>query len=290
MTVTIENEYLTATIAEQGAELQSLKSKATGLEYIWTGDPAYWGKHAPILFPIVGALKDGTYTYQGKTYSMPKHGLARISRFTVLQHNADQASLIFQSTPETKAQYPFDFEFIVHYQLTGNTLVTRFEVVNLGAETMFYAVGGHPAFNVPLEAAQNFDDYRMVFETEHAGFEIPMVGDYVDLAHKLPIQLDVINLNHELFAQDVRVYEIRGKNQLTLESTTGTHKVTMTYDAMPYVGLWTTYPQAAPFLCIEPWAGIPDDLETSGELSKKVGIESLTSGARASKGFELTIE
>lgn len=290
MTVTIENEYLTATIAEQGAELQSLKSKTTGLEYIWTGDPAYWGKHAPILFPIVGALKDDTYTHQGKTYSMPKHGLARINRFDVLHQSEAQVSLIFRSIPETKAQYPFDFELIVHYQLTENSLMTRFEVVNDGAEPMFYSIGGHPAFNVPLEAAHSFEDYQVIVKPEQTIFEIPMIGDYVDLKHKLPVKLNPLMLTHELFHDDVRIYESFGKNQITLESTNAQHKVTMTYDNLPYVGLWTTNPKAAPFLCIEPWAGIPDDVNASGELSEKAGIQELAAGTRTSSGFELTVE
>lgn len=291
MTITIKNDQLTAIIAQQGAELQSLKSNATGTEYVWYGDPEYWGKHAPILFPIVGALKNDQYTYQGQTYSIPKHGLARISTFEVIEAAADHASLVFRSNDETKKQYPFDFEFIVHYRLEENRLVTEYETINKGAAEMYFSVGGHPAFNVPLAEGLAFEEYQLSFGPEKERFEIPMAGNYTDLTNKKAIDLaQGLPLTHQLFANDVVVYESQGENTITLSSEGSDRKLTMTYREMPYVGIWTPYPKEAPFVCIEPWAGIPDDVKTSSELTEKAGILKLAGNERRVIGFELTVE
>lgn len=120
MTVIIQNDQLIAEIAEHGAELISLKSKEHGLEYIWQGDPAYWGRHAPVLFPFVGRLKDDQYVYQGKTYQMGQHGFARDMDFEVIEHGQEMASFILRSTPETLEKYPFDFELVISYELGGD--------------------------------------------------------------------------------------------------------------------------------------------------------------------------
>lgn len=291
MTITIKNNQLTAVIAKLGAELQSLKSNATGTEYVWTGDSEYWGKHAPILFPIVGALKDDQYTHQGQTYSIPKHGLARISSFEILEQATDQVSLVFHSNEETKKQYPFDFDFIVHFRLTATGLVTEYETINKSTEEMYFSVGGHPAFNVPLEAGLHFEDYQLSFAPEKERFEIPMVGNYTDLANKKAVDLNQgLPLTHELFANDVVVYESAGENTITLASDKSDRQLTMSYHDMPYVGIWTPAAKASPFVCIEPWAGIPDDLNASGELSEKDGILRLAGKESRVIGFELNIE
>ena len=130
MTVTISAGHLQATIAEKGAELQSLIDVNTNSEYIWQADPAHWGKHAPILFPIVGALKDNQYRYKGETYHLPRHGFARDMMFEVVEHKVDYVRLLLASSEETKSNYPFDFQLFVSYELGGDGLVVKYQVVN----------------------------------------------------------------------------------------------------------------------------------------------------------------
>lgn len=289
MTLSIENEYLKAVIAERGAELQSLKSLESGKEYIWEGNPDLWGKHAPILFPIVGALKDDKYFYQGNEYSMPKHGLARINDFEVIKQETDKVSLVFQSSAETLKQYPFEFEFIVHYQLIEKSLLTTFEIVNKSNGRMFYSVGGHPAFKIPMEGNESFTDYHLNFEHENLLYNLPMKGNYVNFVNKQLQAMKNIVLDHKLFKNDVLVYESQGKNRIILENQNSTNRVTISYSNLPYFGLWTTYPKSAEFLCVEPWAGLPDDVNTSGNLTEKRGILTLEEGKRNLISFNIEI-
>lgn len=276
MTVTIENQFLTAKIALHGAELQSLKTKTNDLEYIWQADPEYWGKHAPLLFPIVGALKNQEYTYQGKTYSLPRHGFARDMDFEVLQQQDDAASFVLRSNEETKAKYPFDFELIVHYELFPEGIQVRYEVHNTSEEEMFFSIGGHPAFNVPLEADLTFEDYYLAFSPRKSRLALPLEGDFINMDQRTLAQTNTnLRLNHEMFKNDALIYETKGLNAISILSEKSKHGITLSYNNMPYVGIWSPYPKEAPFVCIEPWVGVADTLDASGDLIHKLGIHQL---------------
>lgn len=276
MTVTIENNQLIATIAEHGAELLSLKGKENGIEYIWQGDPEYWGRHAPVLFPFVGALKDNQYTYQGKTYPMNQHGFARDMEFEVLEKDDENVALILRSNQETKTKYPFDFELVLHYELFGDGLQVRYEVRNLGSEEMFFAIGGHPAFNVPLEDGLTFEDYYLDFSPRKSRLILPLKGAFVDYDQRTLGQTNTnIRLSRELFKNDALIYETKGLNAISILSEQSKHGVKLSYNNMPYVGIWSPYPKEAPFVCIEPWAGIADTVDSTGDLVHKLGIQQL---------------
>lgn len=184
MTVIIQNDQLIAEIAEHGAELISLKSKEHGLEYIWQGDPAYWGRHAPVLFPFVGRLKDDQYVYQGKTYQMGQHGFARDMDFEVIEHGQEMASFILRSTPETLEKYPFDFELVISYELGGDGITVHYQVANTGEKEMFFSIGGHPAFNVPLEEGLSFEDFYLAFSPLKSRLRLPLKGPFIDMDQK----------------------------------------------------------------------------------------------------------
>lgn len=276
MTVKIENDQLVAIIAEAGAELVSLKSKESGLEYIWQGDPEYWGRHTPVLFPFVGRLKDDQYTYQGKTYHMTQHGFARDMNFDVIEHGTEMVSLSLKSTPETKEKYPFDFELVISYELGGDGITTHYQVMNEGKEDMYFSIGGHPAFNVPLEDDLTFEDYYLSFSPQKSRIRIPLEGSYVNIEQKTLGQTNTsIKLTRDLFEQDAMVYETKGLNSFAIRTEKSPHSLTLSYNDMPYVGLWSPYPKEAPFLCIEPWCGIADTTTATGELTQKLGINRL---------------
>lgn len=289
MTVQIENDFLIATIAEDGAELISLKSKKHNIEYIWQGDPTFWARHAPVLFPVVGRLKDDQYTYENQTYPMSQHGFARDSLFEVIEHGTELVSLSLKSSKETKKVYPFDFELILSYVLEEDNLVVKYQVENTGKKEMYFAIGGHPAFNVPLEKELSFDDYYLSFSPKKSRTQIPLAGPFADFAHKTLGQTNTsLDIRRELFKEDAIVFETKGTNVFTIETDESAHSISLSYTDMPYVGIWSPYPQAAPFVCIEPWCGIADEVGTNGKLVDKKGINKLEPSTIFNTQYTLT--
>lgn len=289
MTVQIENEFLIATIAEDGAELVSLKSKKTNIEYIWQGDPAYWARHAPVLFPVVGRLKNDQYTYENQTYSMSQHGFARDGLFQVIEHGPELVSLSLKSSKETKKIYPFDFELILSYALEEDNLVVRYQVENTGQSEMYFSIGGHPAFNVPLEKGLNFDDYYLSFLPKKSRTQIPLTGPFADFEHKTLCQTNTsLDIRRELFKEDAIIFETKGENTITIETDESPHHISLSYTDMPYVGIWSPYTKEAPFVCIEPWCGIADEVNTTGNIVDKKGINKLAAADIFKTHYTLT--
>lgn len=291
MTVKIENDVLEAVIAEQGAELISLRSKETNIEYIWQGNPEFWARHAPVLFPIVGRLKDDQYSYQGKTYKMPQHGFARDSIFTVIQHGEATVSFSLKSNIETKKVYPFDFEFVISYSLEGDQIIVSYQIENTGTKEMYFSVGGHPAFNIPLEPKRAFEDYYLSFSPQKSRTQLPLKGAYIDVTNKTLAQTNIsINLNHDLFDNDALIYETKGANSFSIVSDESQHGIQLSYTDMPYVGIWSPTNKNAPFVCIEPWCGIADTFDSSGEITEKMGINQLEKGKLFETNYTITIK
>ena len=288
MSVTISNDFLEATINEQGAELASLR--ANEIEYIWQADPKYWGRHAPLLFPFVGRLKDDQYTYQGKTYSMGQHGFARDKLFSVVEQTKDKVTFLLESDEETKAVYPFDFALTVSYEIWGEGVRIRFNVENAGTEEMIFALGGHPAFNIPLTEELKFEDYFIAFSPQKSRVKIPLEGPFTNLDQKTIGQTNTnIQLSRDLFKEDALIYETRGLNAYTLGSEESSHRVRVAYNNVPYVGLWSPYPAEAPFVCIEPWWGFADTIDSTGRLEDKEGMNRLAANEQFKTEFSITV-
>ncbi|WP_159721779.1 aldose 1-epimerase family protein [Enterococcus sp. CSURQ0835] len=290
MSITIQNDHVVATIAEKGAELTSFQQKKSGLEYIWQADPEYWGRHAPILFPFIGRLKDDQYTYQGQTYPMGQHGFARDKTFQVLDQTEEMVTLALVSDEQTRQVYPFDFVLTVSYEVWADGLRVRFQVENTSSDEMIFALGGHPAFNVPLEAGQNFEDYYLAFSPQKTRVMIPLEGPFVNLDQKTLGQTNTnVQLSHDLFANDAVIFETLGLNRFTIGNEDSFHSVTLTYNHIPYVGFWSPYPKEAPFVCIEPWWGFADPVDSSGKLEEKPGMNRLAAGDVFNTQFSITI-
>lgn len=277
MDITIETEHLTAVVSTDGAELTSLKSKETDIEYIWQADPKYWKRHAPVLFPFVGALKDNQYTYQGKTYQLSQHGFARDMEFQVIEQNKDSVRLMLESTTATKEVYPFDFKLIIAYELGGDGIVVKYYVENPAEEAMYFSIGGHPAFNVPLVDDLSFEDYYLEPSPMKSRLMLPLKDGYVDLAQRTLGQTNTnIALTRELFKVDTLIFETKGLNSFSIRSEKSPHSITLTYNNLPYLGIWAgNYGLEAPFVCIEPWEGVADTTDSTGELTEKLGIRKL---------------
>lgn len=278
MTVIIQSDQLSVRINEQGAELQSILNRQTGIEYLWQGDKTYWGRRAPVLFPIIGRLKEDQYTFRGETYSLSQHGFARDSLFSLKESSETTARFELVSNADTKALYPFDFSLIVSYEVSGQKVVVSYEVTNTSeAETMYYSIGGHPAFNVPLTEDTHFEDYYLAFIPRRSRIQIPLKGPLIDPANKFLAQTNTaFSLKRELFENDALVFETKGKNTFSIRSDKTPHSVNFTFEDYPYVGIWSVPGKEAPFVCIEPWHGIADTVDASGKLEEKLGIQTLS--------------
>ncbi len=275
----IENSDLHVAIKADGAELDSIRHKHHQLEYLWQGDAAFWGKKSPVLFPIVGGLKDNAFLYDGKTYHLPRHGFARDKTFTVEKKSADAATFLLVSDEKSLENYPFPFEFRLHYAVEDNTLRVTYAVTNTGHGTMYFSVGGHPAFRVPLVAETDYTDYAIVLDAaETIGRYSLSKNGLLELNPDPFLQnADNIPLHPSLFYEDAVVLKYLSAKSMAIVSDKTPHGLRMTFEEFPYFGIWAA--KDAPFVCLEPWCGIADSVNTAQELTKKEGINALASGA-----------
>ena len=291
MIYTIKNELLTVEISSLGAELQSIKTN-DGCEYLYQGNPEFWSGRAPIMFPICGRFYSGKYTYLGKEYEMGSHGFARHSEFEMTSYNEDAVTLTLTENEETKKSYPFNFRFDVTFSLKGNKLFVDYKVTNTDQKTLIFALGGHPAFNVPISDGLKFEDYSVEFDTPCDAIKVELSkACFCTYEDKIYTQggTKTINLTHDLFDNDaIFLYNVPKK--ITLSSPLDTRAVTVRFDKMKYVGLWHATGKAAPYVCIEPWNSIPSkDGEVDNLLTKREMIH-LEKGYVHKTGFSIEIK
>jgi galactose mutarotase-like enzyme len=268
----IENEKLKISIHEKGAELKSVLHKKYELEYMWGADPAYWAKTSPVLFPIVGALKDNRYLYEQKSYSLPRHGFARDKMFEVTNQQDHSITFSIESDEETLKVYPFAFTFSITYTLQNDELSVTYRVQNKGKDALYFSVGGHPAFKVPLIDGTSYDDYYLKFEKEETTGRWPISAN--GLIEKTPEpllnQTFILPLTKEFFSKDAVVFKHLKSNWIQLTSDKTQHGLRFTFSGFPYLGLWAA--PGADFLCIEPWCGIADSVDSDQQLIHKEGV------------------
>ena len=272
MNVSLENDCLKVRINEKGAELTSVISKDTGLEYMWSGDPAFWGKTSPILFPIVGTLKKDSYRYQNNLYTLTRHGFARDSTFQVAAQQGDSVIFSLSSTPASREKYPFDFELQVGYKLSEDNLEVNYTVENTGPDVLYFSIGAHPAFKVPLVKGTAYEDQYLEFnETENSG-RWPIVGE--GLIKNAPIPFlqytSILKLTRTLFNEDALVFKDLKSDKISLKSKAHAHGLDFHFGGFPYLGIWAA--KNADFVCIEPWCGIADSVSHDQEFVSKEGI------------------
>lgn len=268
MTTTISNSNLTAQINSLGAELFSLKN-SKNKEYIWEGNPAFWGKHSPILFPIVGTLKNNSYHYNGIEYNLSRHGFAREMEFELIEKTENSVTFSLISSEETRKVYPFDFELQIIYTLDKSSLNIEYKVINKGKSQMPFSIGAHPAFSLP----GNFENYSLEFEQDEPLEYHLLENDLIsDKTKKLEVKNKILHLNYQLFENDALVFKsLQSKSLTILENSNPVLRVD--FKDFPSLGIWTK--SNAPFLCIEPWFGYSDTEENFGNLFEKEGIQIL---------------
>lgn len=291
MIYTIQNEHLIVDINDLGAELMSIRTK-DGHEYLWQGDPKYWDGRAPIMFPICGRLYNGEYTYLGKTYTLPNHGFARKSTFSLKSAALTFVTMELTSNEETKKIYPFDFVLDVTFALNGNELSVKYEVKNKGDCDLIFSVGGHPAFNVPLDKGIAFEDCYVEFTKPCEAVRVDF-SPTCFLTHQDKPYTDGptkrIDLRHDLFDNDA-IFLYNVCKEITLASEKSPRSVTMRFDGMKYIGLWHAVKTDAPYVCIEPWSGIPATDGAVDNLLTKEEMVHLPSGYSYKNGYSVKIK
>lgn len=272
--ILLENEYISAAFVKKGAELKQLVHKKTGIDYLWNSDPAYWAKSSPVLFPIVGALKDDAYTYEGKAYKLSRHGFAREMDFEVSQVTNTTVLFTLTHTAETLRNYPFEFQLGLRYTLEGTTLSCNYEVYNPGQQSLLFSIGGHPAFKAPLLDQEDYSDYQLKFNQDTELVYHKISNNLIDAETVvLPLENGVLTLAHELFYEDALVFKSLKSNQITLQNQHAKHGLHFQFEGFPYFGIWAA--KDANFVCLEPWCGIADQVGHQGKLEEKEGVISL---------------
>lgn len=267
---TIQNKHLTVTVEEAGAQLRSIQGK-DGTEYLWQGDDRYWKNRAPNLFPYVGRLKEGYYHLDGQTYRMQIHGIAPYKDFHLVSNDGNRMVLEMTDDMDTLQQYPRQFAFRVIYELKDSALQICYEVENRDERIMYFGLGGHPGFNVPLVPGKSFEDYRLRFEETADCREVILTPDCFITDMTRPFHLEegtTLPLRHALFDNDAIVLTQMARS-ICLEAEGDDHSVTVSYPQMPYLGLWHRPKTDAPYVCIEPWCSLPSGTEVTVFENKK---------------------
>jgi galactose mutarotase-like enzyme len=284
----IGNDILSVRIAEQGAELQSVRLKKSDTEYLWQGDAAWWPRRAPVLFPVVGKLNNNRYSVEGKEYSLPQHGFARDQVFEVKEHTDRSITFSLSSGEATRNIYPFDFQLLIRYTLENARLITSYEVLNKGDRKMLFSIGAHPGFCCPLEKGASFSDHYLEFEhPETLSRHLLQNGCFSGETEPVMENTRILRLDEKLFEKDAIVFKNMRSSSLLLKNAKGDSILRFNYRDFPYFGIWTK--PGAPFICLEPWCGIADQCEREGELAGKEGIIPLEAGGHFSRSFSAEI-
>lgn len=284
--ITLENDFVKVRIANKGAELQSLFSKETNIEYLWNGDSAFWGKHSPVLFPIVGSLKNDSYIYQGKTYKLPRHGFARDHEFKAEKISDSEAIFTLKHSNETLKAYPFLFELKLTYQIIDKKLVLKYTVTNTDSKKMFFSLGAHPAFAVPNTPNTSYQDYYLAFnDDEKLTYWKLEDGLVANETETLDLSRHRLDLKHDLFYNDALVFKTLQSNCISLLNTKNDYGLHFHFDDFPFFGIWAA--KDASFVCLEPWCGVADGVNHNQELAYKEGIIKLDAGSNWNRCWEV---
>jgi len=286
----LKNDTMKVLISSRGAELQSIWKEGT--EYLWNGDASFWPERSPVLFPFVGRFTDGKYTLNGKVYEMDIHGFASKLEYHVPDSGDLKAVFEFEDTEETFRNYPYHFLFQILYELEENELSITYVVKNRSEDTMYFGIGGHPGFCVPLEEGLKFEDYYLKFDgkccPQRVGHSESCFLSGTDTAFPLE-ENSVLLLKHEMFDQDAIVLR-NMSDRVTLKSKKGNRSVTVSYPDMPYLGLWHMPRTKAPYLCIEPWSSLPSRQDIVEEFRYKSDLIRLPSGRQYVNKWSITIK
>ena len=267
---TLQSGVLRVIISDAGAEIIQIEDILTGRNYLWHGDSAYWGRRSPILFPIVGGLKNKTYKYAGREYPMSQHGFARDREFQMTEHNVDTIWFELKADEESLKVYPFRFRLEIGYRLEGRKITVMWRVANEDKKTMFFSIGGHPAFMCPIDGEGKQTDYYLLFDNKEplSYGKLSVNGLLETEGHTLDIGGGCMPITEHMFDEDALVIEGGQAHQVALAGPDKKPYLTVKFDA-PLFGLGSPAKKHAPFVCIEPWYGRCDRESFAGMLADR---------------------
>lgn len=285
----LSNNFLHVTVKPEGAELSSIRHARTGREYIWQADPAFWPRHAPVLFPIVGRVPHDQYRHGDQAYTLRQHGFARDRTFSLSKQEPDTLEFVLGDDQESRALYPFGFRLAITYKLIGRRLDISYHVTNTGDTLLPFSIGAHPAFQCPLNADEAKSGYVLVFDHPERAFR-QLLDNGLRTGRQSPVLAEsaLLHLTDELFGADALIFKGLKSQSVTLRSPKGRDVLTVDFPGFPYLGIWTRN-AAAPFICIEPWYGVTHLQDAPATLEDKEGIQILAAGAVFSCQHSVTI-
>lgn len=288
---TIDNGRLSIKINQVGAELNSLINLDSGKEYIWEGNPDIWGSTAPVLFPIIGMLKDGKTLIDGKEYQIPKHGMVRNNAsLELLQRSKNHLTFRMHWNEETLKVYPYKFEFLITYRLRNEHVIVYHKVVNLDEKPLYFHLGGHPAFRVPFFEHEQYSDYFLRFEHDETAQRFSVMPDGTIGTETRPVPWkdgNILPLSHDLFAADALVFKDLNSRSVILESAINGPILKLDYAGWTHLGVWAK--PNGDFVCLEPWIGLADAYDSDGQFKNKEGLVELAAGQIYEMSYDIKI-
>ncbi len=278
----LSNGIISAEISEIGAELKSLKKN--GYEYMWYADPQIWGSSAPVLFPILCALKNDRYILDGKSYQMPKHGFVRSEKFSVENVSDTSVTLLYTDNEKTLEVYPFKFEFRVIFALKGSSVEIEYKVNNINDREMYFSVGAHEAFATP----EGIEDYDLIFPYKE-DFETVLLNGGLLQKHTMTVakNTEYLPLYDKYFVLDTLIFKNLRSREVILKNRKTERAVKVEFPNCDYIAFW--HKHSAPYLCIEPWSGLPDNDDTDHNIKTKEGILTLEARGEYSNIHTITV-
>ncbi len=281
--ITLKNGNLTVDISTKGAEIQKIEKN--GVNYLWSGDPAVWTGKAPILYPICGGLRDDKFTYEGKEYTMPKHGFAKISDFTVETASDTEAVLKYAGNEAYDREFPFEADFFVKYYLDGKSLKVTYNVVNRDTKTMYFSVGAHEGY----ATKGGIEDYSIVFDKEETLDSYILDGNLLEHnTLRIMENSKVLPLKYDFFKVDAIVFKHINSRKVTLKHNLSDYALSVEFPGHDFFVLWTK--PGAEYICIEPWCGVQDPVDSDYNIVNKEGIVSLEAGKSFDATHIITVE
>ncbi len=272
----LENEYLKLKFASLGGELKSAFDKKSGKEILYEGKSSFWNRSAPILFPIVGKLKDNSYLIQDKKFELSQHGFARNLEFNVRNKSESEITFNLLFNEETLKAYPFKFELQISYILTINKVTTKYKVINLDDKKIPFSIGAHPGFICPIFENEKFEDYYLEFEKEeklNRHLLNQKNGLFNSKTEEVLNNSTILKLDYSYFEKDAIVFKNMKSSWIKIKSSKSDYCLKFIFKNFPYFGIWTK--SNGKFICLEPWHGIADSESATTDFYVKEGINFL---------------
>lgn len=287
----IENEHLRVSVNPIGAELYSIYDKKDKMEMLWQGNSEFWGSRAPVLFPIVGGLKNNTMIYESRAYQMPKHGIVRYNdQMEIVSEKSSSVTYKLQSGDGTLKVYPFKFVFEITFELQGNSLLVKHKVGNKDHREMYFSLGGHPAFNCPFVHTDTYEDYGLKFDIDEGALvsnRLNADGLLSESTRTIELEENWLPLKKNLFDKDALIFKQINSRKVSLSRRNGGKSVVVEFKDFPYLGIWAK--PGAPFVCIEPWLGYADNWNSDQLIEHKEAMICLQAEKEFSADYKISI-